>query len=156
MIYGGIEVSPDGSRVAYAAVDPNNYGQAAGLRVLNVATGQTAVVDAAGTSPAWSAAGDRLAVLRTNSSSVYSGGIDGTLVVSNPDGSTQTALTALGSFSPGLTWSPTPERRRDRRRLFPTGLALTWARASARDGGPWPCSFEVGPRSRAPRPAARA
>ena len=101
-IYGGIEISPDGSRVAYATVDSINYGQATGVDVLTIATGQTTLVDPSGTSPSWSPPGDRLAYLANTP-----GSIDGTLAIANPDGTNPTAFTSLSTFSPGRAWSPT-------------------------------------------------
>ena len=95
--YGGADVSHDGTRVAYLSTSSTPYG----LRVLDIVSGSTTVLDANGTSPRWSAQDDRL---------VYLGGYTG-----YPDGGVATVINANGSgrrvlgtadFTPGISWSP--------------------------------------------------
>jgi Tol biopolymer transport system component len=96
--YGGADVSHSGTRVAYLA-SPSYTPE---LRILDVASGVVTLLEVNARSPRWSSQDDRLAYLVPGSSSY---GYDGTLVVSNRDG---TGRRALGntSLSPGLTWSP--------------------------------------------------
>ncbi|HEY0776813.1 MAG TPA: hypothetical protein VGD56_02485 [Gemmatirosa sp.] len=101
--YGGASISPDGTRVAYESVDPNSFYQGTGVQVFTIATGQTTLVDASGTSPSWSPTSDRVAFL---SGTATSGGTGGALTIVNADGSGRTSFSSAGSFSPGIAWSP--------------------------------------------------
>jgi len=102
--YGGIDISYDGTRIAY--VD-----DAGRLMLLELVTGVTRLLDANGHSPRWSPQGDRVAYLVHDAMSaelygVMSGNpIDGTLAVIGADGSGRRAL-GTRVYSPGLTWSP--------------------------------------------------
>jgi hypothetical protein len=106
LVYGGIQISPDGAMVAYVSADPANFGQRTALRVLTVATGASVQVDATGGSPAWSPDGRRLAFLSPGAGAGFGSNV-GTLTVSDPDGTNRVALSTAGSFSPGVAWSPT-------------------------------------------------
>jgi hypothetical protein len=95
--YGGADISHDGTRVAYLSTSSTPYG----LRVLDVVSGSTTVLNTIGTSPRWSAQDDRL---------VYLGGFTG-----YPDHGVATVINANGSgrqvlgtadLTPGITWSP--------------------------------------------------
>jgi hypothetical protein len=95
--YGGADISHSGTRVAYVAGYPSTYPPE--LRVLDVSTGSTTLIEANGNSPRWSAQDDRVAYLFGNGSGVS------VAVVANADGTVRRVL-GNGSFSPGLTWSP--------------------------------------------------
>lgn len=95
-VYGGADVSPDGSKVAYIASGTNGFE----LRVLNVATGIATTVDGNSRSPRWSQQGDRIAYLSNIVSS-----FDGAATVINGDGTNRKVL-GTSVFSPGLGWSP--------------------------------------------------
>ena len=95
--YGGADVSPDGTRVAY--IGQNAVGGYE-LRVFTIATGAFTVLDPNARAPRWSAQGDRLAY---NSNLI--GAFDGSATVINADGTNRRVLTT-GTFSPGLAWSP--------------------------------------------------
>lgn len=93
--YGGADISHSGTAVAYVASTMTYPPE---LRVIEVSTGSTTLLEANGYSPRWSAQDDRVAYL-------VSGGFGGAAVVINADG---TGRRSLGSatFSPGLGWSP--------------------------------------------------
>jgi hypothetical protein len=95
--YGGADISHDASRVAYLT--------ATELRVLNVSTGATTVLDShlRGLQvPRWSAAGDRIAYLTPAPSNAAA---DGAPVVINADGTGRREL-GSGLMSHGFAWSP--------------------------------------------------
>jgi hypothetical protein len=95
--YGGADISHNGAKVAYIAT-PTSSGPE--LRVLDVASGATTVLEASSTaSPRWSAQDDRVAFL---SGSPASGGA---VTIINADGSGRRGLGNF-SFSPGISWSP--------------------------------------------------
>jgi len=96
--YGGADVSHDGTRVAYlaASVSPSE------LRLLDVASGTTTVLDVNANSPRWSAQDDRIVYLSTPSGYYNS---DGTATVINANGSGRKVLNSF-IFSPGMSWSP--------------------------------------------------
>lgn len=91
--YGGADISHDGTRVAYIALDQ--------LHVLTVATGQTDVLEPVARSPRFSSQGDRLAYLVPPNIYVN----DGIPTVINLDRTGRRAI-ASSTFSPGLAWSP--------------------------------------------------
>ena len=95
---GGADVSHDGTRVAYisSSSSPNE------LRLLDVGSGSTTVLDSNANSPRWSAQDDRIVYL-TTAPNDYNDGL-GTATVINTNGS---GRRVLGSdFSPGMAWSP--------------------------------------------------
>lgn len=96
--HGGADVSHDGTRVAYisSSSSPND------LRLLDVASGSTTVLDSDASSPRWSAQDDRIVYLSTPTSSFNGGG--GPATVINTNGSGRRMLGAY--FSPGMSWSP--------------------------------------------------
>jgi hypothetical protein len=96
--YGGADVSHDGTRVAYlaASVSPSE------LRLLDVASGTTTVLDVNANSPRWSAQDDHIVYLSTPSGYYNS---DGTATVINANGSGRKVLNNF-IFSPGMSWSP--------------------------------------------------
>ncbi|MCC7053850.1 MAG: hypothetical protein IT355_11330 [Gemmatimonadaceae bacterium] len=98
-IYGGADISPDGSKVAYLTAG----ARGAELRALDVATAAGVTLAPAARAPRWSASGDRVAYL--DPTSINGFGLDGTLNVVNADGSGWRLINAAG-FSPGLSWSP--------------------------------------------------
>jgi WD40-like Beta Propeller Repeat len=100
-IYGGFDISPDGSRVAY--LSQVNFGPLA-LRIVNVSTGTTNTVEPSARSPRFSPQGDRIAFL-VQSNSPFSGSLDGIPTVANTDGTNRKVL-GTGPWSPGVAWSP--------------------------------------------------
>jgi hypothetical protein len=100
LTYGGADISHSGSKVAYVAL-PQSGG--AELRVLDVVSGATTVLDPIYTStPRWSAQDDQVAYLvPTNVSPAYGGAV--TIVNANGTG-----RRTIGNFdfSPGISWSP--------------------------------------------------
>jgi hypothetical protein len=99
--YGGADISPDGTRVAYLA--PTQSGTE--LRVVNLANGAVTTLEPNARSPRWSAQGDRLAYLLPQGDDMFGLAFEGTLAIINADGTGRRALgTAL--FSRGFTWSP--------------------------------------------------
>jgi hypothetical protein len=95
--YGGADISHDGTRVAYLSTSSTPYG----LRVLDVASGSSTLLDTNGTSPRWSAQDDRLVYLGG-----YSGYPDhGVATVINANGSGRQVL-GTADFTPGISWSP--------------------------------------------------
>ncbi len=99
--YGGADLSPDGTKLAYVAT--GEFGRSAGLRVLDLATGATTTLDATGRTPRWSPTGDRVLYLSGPSSF---GSAEGQPTVVSADGSGRRVLAASLTFSPGLSWSP--------------------------------------------------
>jgi hypothetical protein len=97
--YGGADISPDGTRVAYLATVGANLE----LRLFTIATGASTVLAVNARSPRWSPTGDRVAYLEVAAGVT---GTDGRLVVINADGSDRRAVGNAVNFSPGLTWSP--------------------------------------------------
>ena len=98
--YGGADLSPDGTRLAYQFTTPSFTQE---LRVVTLATGASTLLEVNGRSPRWSSQGDRVAYLAPANAS--SGGLEGALAIVNADG---TGRRVLGSeaLSPGLAWSP--------------------------------------------------
>ncbi len=101
--YGAADISHDGTRVAYVGTDASRPSSSFELRVLDVGTGATTVLEPTASTPRWSSKDDRVAYLVPNPA-VYNG-IDGSAVIINADG---TGRQTLGTFifSPGLAWSP--------------------------------------------------
>jgi len=97
-LYGGADISHDGTRVAYVA----SYNNPPELRVLNVSSGSTIVLDTYGNSPRWSAQDDRLVYLVTPGGYAQYGGV---ATVINANGSGRRVL-GTADFSPGISWSP--------------------------------------------------
>lgn len=96
--YGGADVSHDGTGVAYISTSSSPSE----LRLLDVASGSTTVLDNNANSPRWSAQGDRIAYL--GASSGYNPN-DGVVTVINTNGSGRKVL-GNTIFSPGISWSP--------------------------------------------------
>jgi hypothetical protein len=96
--HGGADVSHDGTRVAYisSSSSPNE------LRLLDVASGSTSVLDGNANSPRWSAQDDRIVYL-TTALNVYNDG-GGSATVINTNGSGRKVFGSY--FSPGMAWSP--------------------------------------------------
>ena len=99
--YGGADVSPDGSRVAYLGTTASFTQE---LRIVNVSTGTVNILDASARSPRFSPQGDRVAYLIPPQSG-YFGSLDGAPAVINADGTGKKPLGG-GVMSPGLSWSP--------------------------------------------------
>jgi hypothetical protein len=97
-IYGGADISHDGTRVAYVA--SHNYTPE--LRVHNVSSGSTIALDGNGNSPRWSAQDDRILYLATPSGYAFYGGV---ATVINTNGSGRRVL-GNADFNPGMAWSP--------------------------------------------------
>jgi hypothetical protein len=96
--YGGADISHDGTRVAYVT----KYGLPGELRVLQVLSGSTTVLDSQAGMPRWSAQDDRLAYLTpANAFASYVS----IVTVINANGSGRRVL-ANAEFSPGVSWSP--------------------------------------------------
>lgn len=96
--YGGADVSHDGKRVAY--VSTSSYPSQ--LRLFDVVSGSTSVLDTNGNSPRWSLQDDRLVYLGQPSGYVPDGGVP---TVINANGSGRRVL-GTDEFSPGISWSP--------------------------------------------------
>ena len=96
--YGGADISHDGTRVAYVA----SYTYPAVLRVLDVSSGSTTVLEANANSPRWSAHDDRIVYLVTPSGYALYGGV---ATVINANGTGRRVL-GNADFNPGITWSP--------------------------------------------------
>jgi hypothetical protein len=96
--HGGADVSHDGTRVAYIATisSPNE------LRLLDVGSGSTTVLDSNANSPRWSAQDDRIVYLTTAPNAYNDGG--GSATVINTNGSGRKVFSSY--FSPGMAWSP--------------------------------------------------
>jgi hypothetical protein len=94
----GADVSHDGTRVAYVSTSSYPYD----LRLLNVVSGLTTVLDTAGNSPRWSAQDDRLAYLLAPNGYSLDGGV---ATIINANGSGRRVLGTAG-FTPGISWSP--------------------------------------------------
>jgi hypothetical protein len=93
--YGGADISHDGNSVAYLGqTGATQSSSTPELRVLNVVTGATTVLEPNASSPRWSAKDDQLAYL--------TGGVP---VIVNANGSGRRTLGNF-VFSPGLAWSP--------------------------------------------------
>ena len=97
--HGGADVSHDGTRVAYisSSSSPNE------LRLLDVASGATTLLDTNANSPRWSAQDDRIVYLSTPTNSYNDG--NGAATVINTNGSGRKVLDHA-VFSPGMSWSP--------------------------------------------------
>lgn len=103
-VYGGADISHDGTRVAYIHTDPSLPNSSVhDLRVLDVATGATTVLESNASSPRWSADDKRVAYLLPTPGALN--GADGPAVVINADGAERHTLGSF-VFSPGLAWSP--------------------------------------------------
>lgn len=100
--YGGVDVSPDGARVAYVLTD-SATGAGGALVVLTVATGQRVTLDALGRSPRWSPAGDQIAYTAQIPYSYNTA--DPHLFVASADGTGKRAL-STSLLGPGIAWSP--------------------------------------------------
>jgi hypothetical protein len=99
-IYGGADISHNGSRVAYIGTTETGVTE---LRVLDVASGTITVLDpTSSSSPRWSAQDDRIAYL---TAAPYWAQPYGAPIVINADGTGRAALGTAG-FNPGLAWSP--------------------------------------------------
>ena len=96
--YGGADVSHDGTRIAYLATSSSPSE----LRLLDVASGSTTVLDDNVNSPRWSAQDDRIVYLGTPTG-YYNN--DGVATVINTNGSGRKVL-GNAIFSPGISWSP--------------------------------------------------
>jgi hypothetical protein len=96
--YGGADVSHDGTRVAYVSSSTNPSE----LRLLDVVSGSTTVLDTNVNSPRWSAQDDRLVYLTAPNGYDPYGGVP---TVINANGSGRRVL-GTGDFSPGISWSP--------------------------------------------------
>jgi hypothetical protein len=96
--YGGADVSHDGTRVAYLSTSSSPSE----LRLLDVASGSTTLLDVNANSPRWSAQDDRIAYLGTPTG-YYNN--DGVATVINTNGSGRKVL-SNALFSPGISWSP--------------------------------------------------
>jgi len=96
--YGGADISHDGTRVAYVSTNSSPTG----LRVIDVVSGSTTVLDPNGSSPRWAAQDDRLVYLGPLSGSYPYGGA---ATVINANGSGRRVL-GTPQFSPGMAWSP--------------------------------------------------
>jgi hypothetical protein len=93
-IYGGADISHNGAKVAFVGAD---------LRVLDVSTGATTLVDAgSAATPRWSAQDDRVAYLVPTGGSAAFGGA---VTIINANGSGRRAIGSF-EFSPGISWSP--------------------------------------------------
>ncbi len=96
--YGGADISHDGTKVAYVT----KYGLPGELRVLQVSTGSTTVLDSQAGMPRWSAQGDRLAYQTpANAFASYVS----IVTVINANGSGRRVL-ENAEFNPGVSWSP--------------------------------------------------
>jgi hypothetical protein len=93
------QISPDGGRMAFAAGQPDREPF---IRVRDLATGQATPLEARGTSPRWSPAGDLIAYVDTYDYSGYSG----QLRVVRPDGSADRAVVSGVAYGAGVDWSP--------------------------------------------------
>jgi hypothetical protein len=96
--YGGADISHDGTRVAYLST--SSYPSE--LRLLDVASGSTTLLDFNANSPRWSAQDDRIVYLSTQTGYYNS---DGVATVINTNGSGRKVL-GNAIFSPGISWSP--------------------------------------------------
>ncbi|HEV7388709.1 MAG TPA: hypothetical protein VGN73_08865 [Gemmatimonadaceae bacterium] len=96
--YGGADVSHDGTHVAYLATSSNPSE----LRLLDVASGSTTVLDVNANSPRWSAQDDRIVYLGTSTNYYTYGGV---ATIINTNGSGRKVL-GNADFSPGISWSP--------------------------------------------------
>lgn len=102
--YGAADISHDGTRVAYVSPDTSAPSSTPfELRVLDVTTGATTVLEPIASTPRWSSNDDRVAYIVPSPHA--HNGIDGAPVVINADG---TGRRTLGDFvlSPGFAWSP--------------------------------------------------
>lgn len=98
--YGGADISHNGSRVAYIGTTSTSVTE---LRVVDVSTGATTVLDATpSSSPRWSGQDDRIAYLSAAGGWTQPAG---TPVIINADGTGRTTLGFVG-LSSGLAWSP--------------------------------------------------
>jgi hypothetical protein len=98
--YGGADISHNGAKVVYVATPPSSGAE---LRLLDVSSGVTTLLDASNTStPRWSAQDDRVAYLvPTGGSPAYAGSV----TIINVNGSGRRAIGSF-DFSPGISWSP--------------------------------------------------
>jgi hypothetical protein len=96
---GGADVSHDGTRVAYISTSSSPSE----LRLLDVTSGSTTVLDTNSNSPRWSVQGDRIVYLSTPTNYLNTGG--GVATVINTSGSGRKVLDNA-IFSPGMAWSP--------------------------------------------------
>ena len=96
-LYGGADISHDGTRVVYAATHVYIHE----LRVLNVASGSTTVLDTYANSPRWSKQDDRIVYL------IHGAGFGpygGDVAVINANGTGRRVL-GNANFNPGISWS---------------------------------------------------
>lgn len=99
---GAVDISPDGSRIAYLA--STGFFQPNALRVLTLSTGQSVSVATAANSPRWSPSGERIAYLAAGGVNQVNP-LDGIAAVVNADGTGRRTYTNGDLFSPGLSWS---------------------------------------------------
>ncbi len=99
--YGGADISPDGSRVAYVRSSPSGVIE---LRVIDVATQASRAVATAARGPRWSPDGLRLAYIDPISpNDMFE--LRGRAMLVTADGSNRIAL-GQSVFQTGLAWSP--------------------------------------------------
>ncbi len=96
--YGGADISHDGTRIVYVA--SSSYPSE--LRVLDVASGSTTLLDTNANSPRWSAQDDRIVYLGAPS---LNNAYDGVPTIINADGSGRRVFGSV-DLSPGIGWSP--------------------------------------------------
>lgn len=123
-MYGGADISSDGSKVVYTITGTNGGTQ---LRLLDVASGTTTDLPMVARSPRLSPDGNRVAYLTPGG---YNG-VDGTPAVINTDGTNNTALSSL-TLSPGIAWSPDGAYLLGRNSDYGTGTGLRLIRISDR------------------------
>jgi WD40-like Beta Propeller Repeat len=99
--YGGADISPDGSRIAYVSSSPTGGSE---LRVIDVATQASRTVAADARGPRWSPDGSRLAYIDPISpNDLFE--FRGRAMLVNADGSNRIAL-GQSHFATGFAWSP--------------------------------------------------
>jgi hypothetical protein len=96
--YGGADVSHDGTHVAYLSTSSSPSE----LRLLDVASGSTTVLDVNANSPRWSAQDDRIVYLGTANNYYNYGGV-ATVISTNGSGR---KVLGNADMSPGISWSP--------------------------------------------------
>jgi len=117
--YGGADIAPDGTRVAYVAPAPSGSE----LRVLHISTGTVTALEPNARSPRWSAQGDRIAFIVPQGDDILGTASEGTVAVIKADGTERREFGAA-RFSRGLTWSPDGTYLLGRASDVPTSLRL--------------------------------